>query len=189
MKHFLGLGFLALANTGLTLADDDTAHKPLIWTVDGDKQHGLCDNDDHVHKALCGRVLLSACQPDHTDPVAVGSSVIAHCKGDYVGSKRVTCPAGGSSDWVKPANFCTQVEIDDTVKSDATIDGDAGIVDKAAAKAAAKSAIYDFFVKVRDAVKREKGNYADDDAGRAARKAARKDAKKSRRQQLKNQSY
>jgi hypothetical protein len=186
MKHLLGLGFLALANTGLTLADDDT---PLFWDAileDGStsRQEGKCGNAVHVHKALCGRVLLSACQPDHTDPVAVDSSVIAHCKGDYVGSAKVTCPAGGSSDWVKPANFCTQVEVDSTViKSDATIDDDAGIVDKAAAKAAAKSARDSFFVSVRNAVKRATGTYADADT----RKAARKDAKKSRRQQLKNQ--
>ena len=184
MKHFLGLGFLALANTGLTLADDDT---PLIWDAileDGStsRQEGKCNNDDHVHKALCGRVLLSACQVTGAPAVPPGETLTVACEGEYVGGGEVACPATGATDWTIQ-DFCTRVEIDDTVKSDATIDDDVGVTDKAAAKAAAKSARDDFFVAVRNAVKRAKGTYANADE----RKAARKDAKKSRRQQLKNQ--
>lgn len=54
MKHFLGLGFLALVNAEIV--------NPFNWTVtldDGStrEQEGDCRNDDHIHAAMCGHAL------------------------------------------------------------------------------------------------------------------------------------
>ena len=90
MKHFLGLGFLALANAEIL--------NPFNWTVtldDGSTrvEEGNCDNDNDIHAAMCGHALTvpgctetTACNYDplatEDDGTCILRDALGVCGGD-----------------------------------------------------------------------------------------------------------